>query len=173
MPKKDKNKDLDIEAIIRTAVEAGRMAEAKGSKDIQRSTENRLYAYPVLQQRILDNQERLEEFKTHGPRGRSAGIVRYQKSGSRLSPEEIYEFVLKDMEAAIAADEDEVSTIDRAISLIQNDPFIRAVTGKYFDGLSDDGIGEEIHCDATTVWRNRKRLLKTIQTYLYGAMAVC
>lgn len=173
MPKKANPKDINIEEVIRVAVEAGRMAEAKGSKDIQRSTENRLYAYPVLQQRIIDNRERMEEFIKHGPRGRSAGIVRYQKSGSRLSPEEIYDCILQDMEATIAADEDEVATIDRAIALIQNDPFIRVVTGKYFDGLPDDAIGEEICCDATTVWRNRKRLLKTIQAYLYGAMAVC
>ena len=173
MPKKANPKDINIEEVIRVAVEAGRMAEAKGSKDIQRSTENRLYAYPVLQQRIIDNRERMEEFIKHGPRGRSAGIVRYQKSGSRLSPEEIYDCILQDMEATIAADEDEVATIDRAIALIQNDPFIRAVTGKYFDGLPDDAIGEEICCDATTVWRNRKRLLKTIKAYLYGAMAVC
>lgn len=172
MPKKDNGK-IDIPDLIRQAVEAGRMAEAKGSKDIQKSTENRLYSYPVLQQRIADNQERRQEFLEKGPRGRSAGIVRYQKSGSRLSPEEIFDCVLQDIDANIAADQEEIDTIDRAIALIQNDTFIRAVTGKYFDGLSDDAIGEEIICDATTVWRNRKRLLKTIQTYLYGAMAVC
>lgn len=173
MPKNDKIDKQELKAIIAEAVEAGRLAEAKGSKDIQRSTEKRMNAYRVLKKRIEDKKELRAEFIKCGPRGRSTGIVRFQKSGSRLSPEDIYDLLLRDMDAEIDADEKEVATIDRAVALIQNDPYVRAVTGRYFDGLTDDAIGEEIHCDATTVWRNRKRLMATIQTYLYGAMAVC
>lgn len=49
---------IDVEAIIRQAVEAGRMAEAKGSKDVYKSTEKRLYAYPVLKKKVEDDKER-------------------------------------------------------------------------------------------------------------------
>ena len=38
--------------------------------------------------------------------------------------------------------------------------------------MTDEEIGEEIGCDATTVWRNRKRLMQIVMTYLYGVLAV-
>lgn len=163
---------FDVEAIIRQAVEAGRMAEAKGSKDVYKSTEKRLYAYPVLKKKVEDDKERLEEFMKRGPRERSRSIVRFQKSGVRLTPEEIFETVKLDMEATIAADEEEISTIERAISKIESDKFTLALTGKYFCGMTDEEIGAEIGCDATTVWRNRKRLMQIVMTYLYGVLAV-
>lgn len=108
----------------------------------------------------------------HGPRERSRSIVRFQKSGVRLTPEEIFETVKLDMEATIAADEEEISTIERAISQIECDKFTLALTGKYFCGMTDEEIGAEIGCDATTVWRNRKRLMQIVMTYLYGVLAV-
>ena len=163
---------FDVEAVIRQAVEAGRIAEAKGSKDVYKSTEKRLYAYPVLKKKVEDDKERLEEFMKHGPRERSRSIVRFQKSGVRLTPEEIFETVKLDMEATIAADEEEISTIERAISQIESDKFTLALTGKYFCGMTDEEIGAEIGCDATTVWRNRKRLMQIVMTYLYGVLAV-
>lgn len=167
-----KNSKLDVEALIRQAVEAGRIAEAKGSKDVYKSTEKRLYAYPVLKMKVEDDKERLEEFMKHGPRERSRSIVRFQKSGVRLTPEEIFETVKLDMEATIAADEEEISTIERALSPIDSDKFILALTGKYFYGMTDEEIGEKIGCDTTTVWRNRKRLMQIVMTYLYGVLAV-
>lgn len=163
---------FDVEAVIRQAVEAGRIAEAKGSKDVYKSTEKRLYAYPVLKMKVEDDKERLEEFMKHGPRERSRSIVRFQKSGVRLTPEEIFETVKLDMEATIAADEEEVSTIERALYPIDSDKFILALTGKYFYGMTDEEIGEKIGCDTTTVWRNRKRLMQIVMTYLYGVLAV-
>jgi len=77
-----------------------------------------------------------------------------------------------DMESTIYADEEEIEMIDRALSLIAKDSYSLAVTGKYLEGMTDEEIGESIGCDPTTVWRNRKRLLQTVMTYLYGVRAV-
>lgn len=167
-----KNKPTDFDSIIRQAVEAGRVSGMSDFKDISKQTEKRLREYQTLRIRIEDNKERLEELRKLGPRGRSRSIVRYQKSGVRLEPEEIFDAIVIDMESTIKADEEEIEMIDRALSLIEKDSYSLAVTGKYLCGMTDEEIGEEIGCDPTTVWRNRKRLLQTIMTYLYGVRAV-
>ena len=41
-----------------------------------------------------------------------------------------------------------------------------------FKELTDEEIAGEIHCDATTVWRNRKRLVQRLAVRLYGADAL-
>lgn len=165
------NKD-DIEKIIQRAVHAERLSAERMAKDAYKATECRLYALRDLRERVRDNKERLEEIRQYGPRNRSKDITRFMKTGVRLSPEEIVEAVITDMEAAIAADEFEIETVERALSVIADDTYYLAVTGKYIEGLTDEEIAEKIPCDPTTVWRNRKRLVKRLAVRLYGVEAV-
>ena len=76
------------------------------------------------------------------------------------------------MEATIAADEYEIECMEKALSIIADDEYVRAVTGRYIDGLTDEEIAEDIHCDTSTVWRNRKRLVQRLSVWLYGAKAL-
>lgn len=166
-----KSKD-SVENIIKMAVEAGRISAERTARDAFKATERRLYALPTLRQKLEDNQERLEEIKTYGPRQRSRSITRFVKSGVRLTPEEIFAAVVMDMEATIAADEYEVEAMERALSTIADDEYYRTVTGRYIDNLPDEKVAEEIPCDTSTVWRNRKRLVQRLAVWLYGAEAV-
>lgn len=166
-----KSKD-SVENIIKMAVEAGRISAERTARDAFKATERRLYALPTLRQKLEDNRERLEEIKTYGPRQRSRSITRFVKSGVRLTPEEIFAAVVMDMEATIAADEYEVEAMERALSTIADDEYYRTVTGRYIDNLPDEKVAEEIPCDTSTVWRNRKRLVQRLAVWLYGAEAV-
>ena len=75
------------------------------AKDTYKATERRLYAPPPFSERKLqEDKEKLEEIRTHGTPQHSKGIVRYSRTGIRLSPEEILDGIIKDMEATIAAD---------------------------------------------------------------------
>lgn len=159
------------EDIIRRAVEAGRISAERTARDAFKATEKRLYALPVLRLKIRDDKERLEEIKQYGPRGRSKSITRFQKSGVRLSPEEILDAIVLDMEATIAADEYEVETLERALNVISEDAYYKTVTGRYMEDLSDEAVAEAIPCDTSTVWRNRKRLVQRVAVRLYGAEA--
>ena len=47
-----------------------------------------------------------------------------------------------------------------------------AVDGKYIQRMNDEDIAEKIHCDPSTVWRNRKRLVQRVAVRLYGVDAV-
>ena len=169
-----KKPDIDdvINKAIARAVEAGRISAERTAKDAFKATERRLYALPILRQRLEDNRERLAELEEYGPRGRSKSITRFQKSGVRLSPDEIYDAIHADMVATIDADEYEIADMERALAVVADDEYYQTVTGRYFEKLPDEQVAELIPCDTSTVWRNRKRLVQQIAVWLYGADAV-
>ena len=169
-------KTPSIEEIIKKAVdaglEAGRLSAERSARNAFKDTERRLYALPTLRQKLEVDKERLDEIKTYGPRSRSKSITRFGKSSVRLTPEEILEAVVTDMEATIAADEYEIERMEKALSIIADDEYVKTVTGRYIEGLTDEEIADDIHCDTSTVWRNRKRLVQRLSVWLYGAKAV-
>lgn len=96
-----KNNWPDFDAIIQKAVNAGRAQGMSIAKDAYKATERRLYALPVLRQKVEDDKEKLEQIKTHGAPERSKSIVRFSRTGYRLTPEEMLEAIIKDLEATI------------------------------------------------------------------------
>ena len=161
-----------VEEIIRRAVEAGRQSAERSAKDAFKATERRLYGLPTLELKYRDDLEKLAELKAYGPRERDKSITRFFKTGVRLTKEEIWEAVLMDMEATIAADRYEIETLERALATVRDDPYYRALSGKYLDDVDDRDIAEALECDTSTVWRHRKRLVQRVAVWLYGAEAL-
>ena len=165
----NEKKPFDVQAAIKEAVnaglQAGRMAAGRAPGDAYKATEKRLYAYPVLLERIADNKERLEEYATHGAPGHSKSIVRFSRSGVRLTPDEILEALIQDMTATIAADEHEAEIVAGALETIAGDLYYAAVYGKFIQGQTDDDIAASIPCDPSTVRRNRGRLVRTLAVW--------
>lgn len=176
MAQDKKKKEVNIEAAIKRAVEAGlqagRLQNEKSATEAYRATERRLYAYPVLLKKVEDDKEQLEELLSGDVREHSKSIVRFSRYGSRLSDEEKLEALIADTRATIAADEHEIEIIYKALETIANDPYYETVTGKYLDGKHDDEIAEGLPCDASTVRRNRGRLMRKLAIRLYGAQAI-
>lgn len=162
----------ELESIIRTAVETGKLAAARAVKDAFKATERRLYAIPDLREKLKDDEEELEDTRLYGLKERSHSITRFFKSGVRLAPEEILEAVVIDLEANIAATRHELEALEKAMKSIEADPYYLAVAGKYIERLTDNEIAEKIPCDPSTVWRNRKRLVQRVAVRLYGVEAV-
>ncbi len=173
---KQANKKPDIDAIIQKAVQAGlaagRAQAERAPNDAYKATERRLYALPVLIRKVEDAKERLKELEQYGAPEKSKDIIRFSRSGRRLSPAEILEAIITDIKASIAADEHEIETIKKALKNIEGDPYYLAVKGRYFEGLSDEEIAKQIPCDERTVRRHRSRLVRIVAVWLYGAEAV-
>ena len=167
-----KGNQTDIDSIIRKAVEAGRRSAERSVKDAFRATERRLYALPDIRAKLADDKEALADAKEYGVKSKSHSITRFMKSGVRLTPEEVLSAVIMNLEAEIAADEHEIHVMERALASIADDEYCLTVTGKYIDRLTDEQIAEQIVCDPTTVWRNRKRLVQRLSVRLYGVDAV-
>ena len=49
-----------------------------------------------------------------------------------------------DMEATIAADRYEIETLERALATVRDDPYYRALSGKYLDDVDDRDIAEAL-----------------------------
>lgn len=162
----------NLSELISQAVMATRIAVIRETKDIFKSTERRLYAYPVIKLKIQDDGERIEEIREHGAPGKSKSILKYQRSGARLTPEEISDALIQDITAEIAANEHEIETIDKALDIISGDSYAEIIKYKYFEGKSDDEISESMSCDPSTVRRNKSRLVGKISVFLYGVSAI-
>ena len=166
------SKKKTVEEIIYEAVMATRLASEREAKDTFKLTEKRLYAYPLIKLKIQDDKERIEELIKYGAPGKSKSIIKYQRSGARLTPEEIAEALIQDVTADIAANEHEIETIEKALDVITSDIYSDIIKYKYFEGKNDEEIGELIHCDPRTVRRNKSRLVGRLSVFLYGVSAV-
>jgi len=166
----------DIEKIIKKAVEAGikagRVQAERTPDNTYKATERRLYALPVLVRKVEDARLRLKELEEKGAPGRSKDVIRFARSGVRVSPEEILDTLTADIKASIAADEYEIETVKKALRNIENDAYYAAVSGRYFEGISDEEIAKQIPCDERTVRRHRGRLVRVLAVWLYGVDAV-
>lgn len=174
MGKNQKKLTVDelIQKTVNAAVIAQRIASDSTAKDAFKATEKRLYAYPVIQLRIVDTKEKMEEIKTYGVHGKSKSITRFVKNGMRLTEDEIQEGILQDLTVNIAMDEREIETIKKAVEIIASDQYADVVKYKYFEGRNDEQIADIMHCDPSTVRRNKSRLVGRLSIFLYGANVV-
>jgi DNA-directed RNA polymerase specialized sigma subunit len=171
MPTKKATKP-SIDEIIRKTIHATRLDCAQTPNDTYKATERRLYAYPVIKEKVEHDKEMLERYVAGDKPSKSKSIVRFQKSGVRLSDEEILDVLIQDITAKIAANEYELETIDRAMKIIAGDQYVKVITGMYFEGKTVAEICEEIPCERSTVFRQKSRLVQKLSTFLYGVSAL-
>lgn len=162
------NEMAAIEEAVRLTVL--RMLEEKNSRpdDCYKQTIKRLRALPILKERIADNKARLDGPLQH----KSGSIVKYTASGVRADPDEMLEATRQTLAAHIAADQDEVDEVTRALSTVSSDYYFLAVYDSYVEKKSDAEIADVLHCDESTVRRNRGRLTRIIAVRLYGKDAI-
>jgi len=167
---------LKIEAIIQQAVtegiKAGLKIQEKGKFDAYKATERRLYAIPDIKDKITELQGRLQDLRDHGRPGHSKDICRFQVSGQRLTDDEILDALIQDIAAAIAKNEYEIKEIDTALAPLKTEQYYPALEGRYFNNESDDKMAVLLHCDTSTVRRNRAKLVRRVAIRLYGVDAL-
>jgi hypothetical protein len=167
----------DIEAIIDKAIEralaATRVMQTDNTKSVYKQTERRLYALPHLLEKAEEDKERLEEMQESGTlQGKSMSIVRFTAGGLRADPEDMFESVVTDLQAHMAADLQEINEMQKALRSIERDSYYPTVEARYFKGCADWEVAEQLQCDESTVRRNRSRLVRIVSIRLYGVEAV-
>lgn len=172
MAKNEKQITPEVMSIIEEAIKktAALMIAEKNAQpdDCYKQTIKRMRAIPILKERIRDNTARLD-----GPlQGKSTSIVRYSADGVRADPEEMLEAVRRSLSAHIEADRAEVDEVETAMAYIGSDYYFPAVYDSYILGKSDAEIAEQLHCEDSTVRRNRGRLTRIIAVRLYGVLAI-
>lgn len=145
--------------------------ETKREFNSFRATEERLRALPAIRAKLEDDRDRLDEMEKYGEKRRSPDLIRYMRGGTRVNKDQIEAAVLQNLEAEIAADEWEIRMIEKALEMVRGDVYYLAIPRKYFEMVKDAQVAKELHCDETTVRRNRNRLVRQIAVRLYGSQA--
>ncbi len=171
--------DIENRMVLPAAAEARgaacRYTKEEAELSAYAATERRLYAMPILRERIADSREELAELETLGVealREHSLSLVRLLRPGIRLTPEEVHAAQMAELRGRLAADEREVRKMQTALTSIENDPYYPAVELKYFKNEREADVSEKLCCDPSTVRRNRTRLVKRLALRLYGAGAL-
>ena len=169
--------DAIIKKAVEAALQAGRAAQKAEALEPYKQTERRLYALPHLEEKIAADKENLEFYTQGGEgisshQGTSKSIVRFERTGYRVSQEDIEEAMIKDLESRIAADEEEVRIVRGALGAIVNDYYYPVVDGRYFRDEPDETIADTLNCDPSTVRKHRGRLVRIVSIRLYGVDAV-
>ena len=167
-----KSKKLSVEEIIQKAITAQQVATMKRGQDAFKATERRLYAIPILEKKVVSDREKLEVMKNPVSSMRSMSVIRFQRNGYRVGPEEMLDAITQNLEATIAADEHEIATVKGAMEAFRDDPYYQTVTGRYIDRFEDEDIAAGLDCGTTQVWKQRTRLVRDISIMLYGATAL-
>lgn len=190
-------KKIDIDNIIyeavQKAIEVGRKIERLQSKKkgnpYFEDAERRLRAYPDLKIKaeritrdIEDLKKEIVEYKKLGEiQDRSKDIVFLTPhGGEKISLIERKEALILDKELDLKQTQREIREIEEIIEILSwqdrkrtiPEPWIKTITLKYFEGMKDDDIAERLHCDKTTIWRNRGRIMNRLLTLWYGIEAV-
>jgi hypothetical protein len=169
---KIKEIDLIIKKAVDAGIKAGRRETEQKPIDAYRATERRLYALPDVKDMVAKDKVYLQDIQANGLHGHSRDLIRFKRAGRRMTDDEILEAMIQDLEAKIAANEHEINIVEDALAPLTSDPYFRAISGRYFDQISDDEIAKEIPCDPRTVRRNRGRLVRRVAVRLYGVDAV-
>lgn len=157
---------------IRTlpAVEEKRPLPALPSREEQRKARGdcarRLENLPGLRIRLEKSRRKLQELEEGGLPMRQMAVARFQRSGVRLSEEQILSALVKDLRARVAGDEYELAAIEGALASLAEDPYYASIYDRFVLGREDFDIAVDLHCDDSTIRRNRVRLLNTMALIL-------
>lgn len=168
-------KDRDLDSLYRKALKSAlddRDSVAKMKKRRRHACADRLYALNDLRHKLAHDRKRLNALTENGLSLRSATVARFERSGVRLSPEQIYFAIVKDYKAKIAAVEFEIESIEEVLDSLKNDPYYITISDKYFEGLCDGFTAKTLQVDPSTVRRQRARLLDKIAVRLEGMDAL-
>lgn len=93
--------------------------------------------------------------------------ARHRELGLRISSYPALSERIESIPDLLASWAREVAVMELALAAIANDPYYLIIELSYFKGMTDSAIGARMHCDPSTVTRNRRRLVERMAAILY------
>lgn len=142
-----------------------------GGMSAYKKTEQLLYAYPKLVEIVESKREDIAELRENGLRKTSKSIVVWSprtnvQEGTVLEADTVQGAVER-IQGEIDRLEYSIYTIESALEKIKNDPYYDIIRLKYFEGLVNEAIADELGRDTSTITRNKNRLVSGLATYLF------
>lgn len=165
-----KQVEIIMERVANRIFTAGR----KSTRTAYQATERRLRAYPTLKANIKRYEADIQDI-SHEDMGKSADIVIF-RSKTGKAPERDLEALRAEkiftLTEKLNRDSKEVREIEIALEQIKQYEYYKIIPMIYFQNMKQEEIEKELHCERTTIWRNRKVLVSRISEVLYGADAL-
>ena len=154
--------------------------EHSGPVNYYKKTERLLYAYPLLKNKIKQDEEDLKNEEIVFKK-RSKDIIKTSRIKNKgfleIDINNIIESKIRSMERT----KRQVERIEIGLSNIEHDEYYKIIELRYFGEelenetrkkYCDEEIADIINCDRTTVTRNRKRLIGELEVILFGTEAI-
>lgn len=139
-----------------------------------KATEQRLYAYPVLVDNVLNRWPAdIEDLRREKVTETSKSIVRWsEQAGVKLTPEERQEGRILAVQAKLERDRQELAVMDRALSTIKMNADYQWLVEFYFERMSIEEIAEKHDTTWQVVAKAKASLVRVLALRLYGAEAL-
>lgn len=167
----------DIDKLIKETAMAmveelrkGKMLNEKPLSAYQK-TERILFKYNDFKQVIQDRKEEIESIKAYGlPKTSGSIIPMPQDTGFKEVKREAdkEEEVIKALERSIINTKKIVRFVDISLKSIKKDPYFKIIELYYFQGKTPTEIADDFNCDASTINRNKSRLVNKLSIYLFS-----
>lgn len=132
-------------------------------------TEQLLYHYKDFQEAIKDKELRIKEIEETGVINKSKSFSIYSTIPyNDLNESEKVNDLISNLEKSICKTKVFLNIIDNSLSKIKGDMYYDIIQLKYFDKLSGEQIAEKLDIDASTVSRNKNRLINTLKINLFS-----
>lgn len=139
-----------------------------------KATEQRLYAYPVLVDNVLNRWPAdIEDLRREKVTETSKSIVRWsEQAGVKLTPEERQEGRILAVQVKLERDRQELAFMDRALSTIKTDAAYPWLEEFYFQRMDIESIAEKHETTWQVVAKGKAALVRVLALRLYGAEAL-
>lgn len=133
-------------------------------------TETLLYNYNNFKAAISDKYEQIQTIKELGVPQKSKSITSFSGSGSYEIKSEAAKAdeKIEAIQQSIQTTSNFIKVIDAAIEVLKDDPYFEVISMKYFEGKSREEIAEYFNVDASTISRNKNRLINLLQIRLFS-----
>lgn len=131
-------------------------------------TEQLLYKYNDFADAIKSKENQIKELKEHGLKRQSKSITKYGAgSGEVKTDADKLEEKIQVLENTIEDTRRYIKIIDDALEKLQGDKLFGIIDMKYFKDMTHEDIGFEFDVDASTISRNKNRLVKKLSIQLF------
>ena len=133
-------------------------------------TEMLLTNYKKFKKGIENKELLIDEYNQEGLPQSSKSIVKFSNDSDfgGESDFEKKEEIINSLQENIKVTKLLINLIDKALKEIVSDPYFEIIVLKYFEDYTIAEIGYKIPCEASTVSRNRSRLVRELSTILFS-----
>lgn len=133
-------------------------------------TEVLLYNYSSFQEAIKDKYLQIETIQTEGVPKKSSSVSSFsgQATYEIKSDSDKAEEKIQSIEQSIQTTKNFIKIIDEALDTLKVDSYFEIIPMKYFKGYTREEIAEYFGVDASTISRNKNRLINALQIRLFS-----